>query len=515
MKQTGTNENSIPFFRQIRWRYALILAGIVALLIAALWLVNRYFLEGYYRRNKVSQVDEIRRSLDERLREGLTETSMQELLAACETAGVSLVVLQQDRYFNVIVLTNTDRDSTAFDRLRRFMSGASLPIEESYREGEGYRISRTRDPRTSAYQIECIGSVDTEQASERYYFELLTPLDSLAAMAGLSNRFLLILGLITLAVGTALTVLVSWQLTQPIRELTTLSKRMADLDFSARYTGGENDELGVLGSNMNEMAGRLERSVGELKQANEQLEKDILEKERINEKRKELLINISHELKTPIALIQGYSEGMRDGISEDPEAREEYCNIILDEAGKMNRLVRQLLNLNELESGQIEPDPSKFDLAEVLREESQLYMRSAAERQAAVLIQLPETLPVCTDLFLTEQILQNYMSNAVNHVSGGGSITVTAGAAGEKVWFAVENDGETIPEDQLEDIWEKFYKVDRARTRAYGGSGIGLSIVKASAERLGGICTVRNRPGGVVFTAEFPARLPKGSSGPG
>ena len=109
--------------------------------------------------------------------------------------------------------------------------------------------------------------------------------------------------------------------------------------------------------------------------------------------------------------------------------REEYCNIILDEAGKMNRLVRQLLNLNELESGQIEPDPSKFDLAEVLREESQLYMRSAAERQAAVLIQLPETLPVCTDLFLTEQILQNYLSNAVNHVSGGGSITVTAGAA--------------------------------------------------------------------------------------
>ena len=150
-------------------------------------------------------------------------------------------------------------------------------------------------------------------------------------------------------------------------ELAGISERMKHLDFNAKYTGDDRTEIAILGNNINEMAEALETTISELKTANNELLKDIEKKDRVDEMRKEFLSNVSHELKTPIALIQGYAEGLREGINDDAESREFYCDVIIDEAAKMNTMVKKLLTLNQLEFGNEVVNMERFDIAALIR----------------------------------------------------------------------------------------------------------------------------------------------------
>ena len=211
--------------------------------------------------------------------------------------------------------------------------------------------------------------------------------------------------------------------------------------------------------------------------------------------RKEFLSNVSHELKTPIALIQGYAEGLQEGISDDPESRAFYCDVIVDEAKKMNRMVRKLLTLNHLEFGQDALTEEPFDICEML---TTLLNSSALEMQKKeikVIKQYPVSCMVIGDEFKIEEVCTNYISNAMNHVNGDMRICVTLEEQEDTVKITVANTGDPIPEDSLDKVWIKFYKVDKARTREYGGSGIGLSIVKA-------IMDAHKQPFGVYNTEE-------------
>ena len=134
-------------------------------------------------------------------------------------------------------------------------------------------------------------------------------------------------------------------------ELVRISGKMIQLDFDAKYTGNSKTEIALLGKNINELSETLENTISELKSANNELKRDIERKNKIDEMRIEFLSNVSHELKTPIALIQGYAEGLKEGISEDEESKDFYCEVIMDEAAKMNNMVKKLLTLNQLEFG--------------------------------------------------------------------------------------------------------------------------------------------------------------------
>ena len=190
---------------------------------------------------------------------------------------------------------------------------------------------------------------------------------SITESASLANRFLIYLGCIGMVIGGLLVWMFSRSITRPIMELAGLSQEMANLNFDTKYTRGGMDEIGVLGNNFNKMSEKLERTVSELKQANNQLQKDIEQKEKIEDMRNEFLGNVSHELKTPIALIQGYAEGLKEGISEDPESREFYCDVIIDEAAKMNVMVKNLLTLNQLEFGSDEVQFERFDIVRLVK----------------------------------------------------------------------------------------------------------------------------------------------------
>lgn len=278
---------------------------------------------------------------------------------------------------------------------------------------------------------------------------------------------------------------------------------MANLDFEVKYSSGGSDEIGLLGANFNRMSARLETTISELKSANNQLQKDIEKKEKLDSMRNEFLGNVSHELKTPIALIQGYAEGLREEVNTDKESREFYCDVIIDEAQKMNRMVRNLLTLNQLEFGSEELVFERFDLTEVVQGVLQNMELISQQKEVTVLFRQNEPVYVWGDEFKVEQVVRNYVSNAYNHVDGENIIEIKIIKEDKKARTTVFNTGTPIPEEDLSHIWEKFYKVDKAHTREYGGNGIGLSIVKAIMESFRQKYGVKNYENGVEFWFEL------------
>ena len=306
-----------------------------------------------------------------------------------------------------------------------------------------------------------------------------------------------------LVAGTVIVYIISRNFTQPILDLAQIATHMSELDFTTKYQVSRQDEIGILGSSMNYLSSTLETTLGELKLANARLQKDLEKKTQIDNMRTEFLSNVSHELKTPIALIQGYAEGLMENINDDEESRNFYCEVIVDEAAKMNNIVKKLLDLNQLEFGDNNINMEHFDIVGVIRN-----MLSSSEilfKQKQVALDFCAQAPiyVWADVYMVEEVFNNYLSNAFNHVSGERRIKVDIVKDDQHVRVSVFNTGQPIPSDDLQKIWGKFYKVDKARTREYGGSGVGLSIVKASMELLGQRYGVKNQEDGVEFWFEL------------
>jgi len=308
----------------------------------------------------------------------------------------------------------------------------------------------------------------------------------------------------------AISILAIWflsqRLTKPLEELTDISIRMSNLDFNAKYESGGEDEIGVLGQNFNKMSKELEQTISELKTANNELQKDIEKKERIDDMRKEFLSNVSHELKTPIALIQGYAEGLKECINDEAESRDFYCEVIIDEAAKMNNMVKKLLTLNQLEFGNDQISMECFDLTELVRGVVNSAQLLADQKDAQILFVQDTSVYVWGDEFKIEEVVTNYVSNAINHIDGERKIEIKMQRREGHIRLSVFNTGKPIPEEDIDKIWIKFYKVDKARTREYGGSGIGLSIVKAIMESMNQKFGVKNYENGVEFWFELECR---------
>ena len=324
-------------------------------------------------------------------------------------------------------------------------------------------------------------------------------MESIKESVSISNNFYFFVGMSTILISGLAIWILTKKITKPISELTQLSRRMSDLDFDARYQSRAGNEIDVLGDNFNRMSAQLERTVSELKSANNELQKDIEDKIKIDQMRKEFLDNVSHELKTPIALIQGYAEGLKENISEDPESREFYCDVIMDESAKMNKLVKNLLVLNQLESGKDAVVMERFDIVSLINGILLSMDIMIQQKEAKVIFESQGPIYVWADEFKIEEVVTNYISNALNHLSGEMQVEIKVLQETDRVKVTVFNTGTPIPEEDVPKLWNKFYKVDKARTREYGGSGIGLSIVKAVIESLNQEYGVQNYDNGVEF----------------
>lgn len=389
------------------------------------------------------------------------------------------------------------------DHKKRFddiidMSGTSLVENRTIiSSNDKYTLQKVYDERLGDYYLEIWGTLDNG-----YSIILRTPIQGIKDNVNISTTLIKYVGEAILIVGIISAFVVSTYITRPIKQLSDIAERMSEMDFDARYEGSDKGEIGLLGKSMNNMSEKLEHNIAELKKANLELKKDIDKKEKLEIMRTDFLSNVSHELKTPIALIQGYAEGLKEGITDDPESMGFYCDVIMDEANKMNTMVKRLLTLNQIEFGNDEPDMERFNINELIASVVDANaIRAGQKNMSIVFNNRNEQNFVWADEYKTEEVLTNYISNALNHCDGKQAIEVRTSKSedGATLTVTVYNSGRNIAEEDLERIWEKFYKTDKARTREYGGNGIGLSIVKAIMESMGQEYGVRNVSDGVEF----------------
>lgn len=378
------------------------------------------------------------------------------------------------------------------------MSGTSLVENRTIiSSNDNYTLQKVYDERLGDYYLEIWGTLDNG-----YSIILRTPIQGIKDNVNISTTLIKHVGGAILAVGIIAAFVVSTYITRPIKQLSNIAEKMSEMDFNARYEGSDKGEIGLLGKSMNNMSEKLEQNIAELKKANLELKKDIDKKEKLEIMRTDFLSNVSHELKTPIALIQGYAEGLKEGITDDPESMEFYCDVIMDEANKMNTMVKRLLTLNQIEFGNDEPEMERFDINELIASAADANaIRAGQKNMSIVFDNRNEHNFVWADEYKTEEVLTNYISNALNHCDGKRAIEVRTEKSenGGTITVTVYNSGKNIADEDLERIWEKFYKTDKARTREYGGNGIGLSIVKAIMDSMGQEYGVRNVSDGVEF----------------
>ncbi len=515
-------------FKSIKTKLILIMMGLLVLTIFAIWFMNEMFLPSYYQHTKVEMLGKCYEDAnsiingDKDYSDGLSGLSDEstlklEILSANNAANVYVFRIEDvfgDLYYTYDYPAYDEitdfqkfrvREKTK-DYIYRINSGGAYDEDGDGREfikgNEQYSVCKVMDDRIGSYYIEMFGRLDSGS-----FIYLNTNYQSMAENVNIFNRFIFWVEIGVMAVGAVIMIFVGASFTKPIVNLTDIAKRMSELDFEVRYPVATNDEIGVLGKSINTLADTLEKTISELKSANNELQKDIEEKTQIDEMRKEFLSNVSHELKTPIALIQGYAEGLLDNISDDGESRDFYCEVIIDEADKMNKMVKKLLTLNQIEFGAGQLTFERFDIVQVTASVAQSASLLAQNKDAV--IRMPDYGPeyVWADEYMVEEVVTNYISNAINHVmenaDGERVIEIGIERRGDVVRVGVFNSGEQIPEEELEKIWTKFYKVDKARTREYGGSGIGLSIVKAIMNSMNRQCGVTNRDDGVEFWFEL------------
>ncbi len=508
----------------IRNRLFLIIYGIILAFIVGLILLNTVFLEGFYTKS----------------RERTLVAAFEELEAVSLTSpGLFQTVLDIENQYavNVQILKQTDADpgepggpgiplSEMYDRLYgdafAIRDGVIAAIMRQFNDGDESGFSSVEvsdDVSYVAYMTEivmafgsdapenprllalCVGQVQNDGLY--VYYILTVTIQSIQDSIGIFNAFTVIIAALFMILSGVAVGFFSRRFTQPILQMNAVTQNLAAQDFTKKVAPSTKDELGDLGLSINKMSEQLETSIRDLKRANQQLAEDIELKNRIDTMRKEFIANASHELKTPISLILGYSEALKlPGLDQLTVA--EYLDIIIDESNKMNKLVMSLLKISQLEGGFQQFCVESFPIKGLVDETMKLFSIKFAEKAVNVCVDADD-IDVVSDYDAIQTVLNNYLSNAINHVEGEMRIGVTVKPDETgRIRVEVFNTGKPIPEESLTRIWESFYKVDKARTRAYGGQGLGLSIVRILLESLHAGYGVANKEDGVLFWFDLP-----------
>ena len=324
--------------------------------------------------------------------------------------------------------------------------------------------------------------------SDGRYLVLNKSIKGIEESAGIASRFYLIVGVGLILLGGGVTLLFSSVITKPIVEMSRVSGRIAELDFSERVHVETRDELGALGSSINEISEKLSRSI-------ERLRGDIA-------RRKRLVRDLSHELKTPIAVIKGYAEGLQYGVAQDADQIARYCAVISAECDRMDAQIQQLLELSRLENEQMKPDLRALSVRGVFDLLAERFAREAEQKNIRLSFEAPETLNIRADEAMIGRAVENFLTNALRHTPDSGEIRVSALARAGKMRICVYNSGSHLSKEQLERIWDVFYTgEDGGRAN---GHGIGLAIVKSIAQLHGGSVSAENRLDGVEFCLQLP-----------
>ena len=459
------------FFQSVRGKLFLTLCIVIIMIIAFLVIINNSVLESFYYYSKKNASLEAFSYINENIENSEIHDFSLELEKLSLTNNFDIIIKKGDE---IVYATNKDfsGDFGEIPEVKYDVVYNVFRQEDIMYSNQNISIRKIQDKKNGLNFILLMGTLDN---GDTLYIRM--PITLIKESVEISNKFLYLIAFVAVVLGGIAITWITERFTKPIEELNDIANKMANLDFTKKYRiHDSNDEIDALGKSINILSLKLENTIKQLKTYNMELERDIEEKSKIDEMRKQFISDVSHELKTPIALIQGYSEGLLENVNTDEESRKFYADVILDEANKMDQLVKKLLELMKLEYGEREFSDSEF-------------------------------VSVFADSFYIEQVVRNYFTNAIKNIqkiNGQKRIEISMREVKQNhtVKVSVFNTGKPISEENLARIWTRFYKVDQSRNRNSGGTGIGLALVKAIMNQYGTDFGVINKKDGVEFYFE-------------
>ena len=493
-------------FKSVRVKLFFTLSLVILLIILFLILVNNFVFGQFYLYSKKQALKSVYQTVNNYYNKedsGDIETQLEQI-----AIQNNFDILIRNNQNNVNVYTSNKDFFSTFGQMNEMTSRFNTGVGEIIEQGNKFVIKKIKDSKNGVTYVLLASTLDNG-----YLLYIRIPITAIQESVKISNNFLYLMAGFTILIAAVIVSYVTRRFTDPILELNNIAKKMANLDFSHKYKISDtDDEINNLGKSINAMSDTLEKTIKQLRSTNIELEKDIEEKSKIDEMRKSFISDVSHELKTPIALIQGYSEGLLENVNSDEESRKFYAEVILDETNKMDRLVKQLLELMKLEYGKREFNDTKFDVVEVEKEVIRKSKVMLEEKQVNVEIDEKSEINVLADDFYIEQVITNYITNAIKHVKeieGNKIIQIEneVNVEKNKVRVKVFNTGDNISDENINRIWNRFYKIDEARNRNDGGTGIGLSVVKAIMNNYGNSYGVVNKEDGVEFYFDLNLKI--------
>ena len=373
---------------------------------------------------------------------------------------------------------------------RLFMNHSPLRAVESEILSNGSVLERAIDTLSDKEYLVLRFSVSNSNTGE-----IRVQMAQIENSAITANKFITIIALAVLVVALLWVFWFSKKISKPISEMNVLTKNMAALNFDKKLSPRSNDEIGQLAVSINNLSEKLNVTLQDLNASNAQLRDEIELEHQLDTMRRGFVANVSHELKTPIAIIQGYAEGIK--LDVNSASKDKYLDVIIDESHRMNKLVLSLLNLSKYESGQIDLNFRNFDICELIKARGERIFRG---KKVNVIYDFPENYNVFADPDQIDQVIKSYMENALSHVNEEGVIKVSVlNGENNKGIVSVYNSGSRVEEEQMPQIWQSFYRGDKSHNRESGRFGLGLSIVSAIMKLHRENCGVYNTDDGVCF----------------
>lgn len=467
------------------------------LFISSIFIFQSLFFEKFYINKKM---DTLQRNV-EKFKKGYNNSNtddISQLAREFEDSNNSKVaVLDRYGFLNFVAgYDNREAESASVRVIKEVIN--------NWNSNPGLSINIIRSGKSSTYifdnkvynirNIVCVVP-DSEKQEVVFAVSSLQPVNEASSVIKEFYVYIYVAALIFIII---LSLIYSNMISKPLVSLNKTASKMVNLDFSEKCIVKTNDEIGNLGSTLNFLSENLNSAMYSLRKANEKLKNDIEQERKLEKMRKEFVGGVSHELKTPISLIEGYAEGIKDNIFEE-EDKNYYIDVIIDEAKKMGALVRDMLDLSQLESGNFKLKYNSFYIDRLLSSTIRKYYNMLNKMEIDVNLNLINNVLTEGDSMRIEQVLTNCITNAIDHTKNKGKISIDMCEVQDKVYVYIKNWGKNIEKEELSKIWDKFYKIDKSRNRSIGGTGLGLAITKNILMLHKSDFGVENFDGGVNF----------------
>lgn len=450
--------------------------GLVAVMLVLLWLFQIVFLNSFYTGMRINEIIKSSSVITEDLSKVTDIRNSMDKLALDNNLTIDLIDKDQNSVYSAGTVGMNGRGM-----IMMMMGDAMSEAITSALEGRNAKIQVTHPRLGSKYML--IGLPVYGSGVLQGALIITLPLAPVEDTANILQKQLLYISLILLCLTLVLSYLLSRSFSKPILDINNTAKALASGNLEARSRTGRKDEIGKLAETINYMGKELSKT---------------------DQLRKDLIANVSHELRTPLSLIKGYAETIRDVTGGNEEKRSRQLGIIIEESDRLENIVEDILNLSQMQAGYASLNIKEFCISEMLSVIVKRYEILGEKTGVGIILESPENKYAIGDEEKIAQVMYNLLNNAYNHSPEGSSITVRLLETGETLRLEVADSGEGIPEEELKNIWERFYKVDKSGKRRRAGTGLGLAIVKNILEAHKAGFGVNSKMGaGTVFWFEL------------